>query len=231
MKRLGWLIPAAALAAVLAAGCGGSSAPSKPSKPSTATLVAGMKTATQHATSVRMTGTVTHGTQRLHLDMSMTRSGEMAGQLAAGPASFTVLATGGRTYIKVTAGFLKYIKAPSGTCAIMCNKYLLASGSFKNGLTGSLNWPSLVEGTTKGASAGKLTNTGQVTVNGQPAWALKAPDGSTGYIAAHGTPYLLRLVAPRGETGRIDFSEWNHATIPPPPPASQVIDLSQLMGH
>jgi hypothetical protein len=66
-----------------------------------------------------------------------------------------------------------------------------------------------------------------VTVNGRPAWQMRASDGSTVYVAAQGPPYPLRLT--KGPS-RIDFTQWNSVTIPPPPPASQVVDLSQLTG-
>jgi hypothetical protein len=49
--------------------------------------------------------------------------------------------------------------------------------------------------------------------------------GGTVYVAAQGTPYPLRLV--KG-SNRVDFTQWNSATIPPLPPANQVIDLSKL---
>jgi hypothetical protein len=56
---------------------------------------------------------------------------------------------------------------------------------------------------------------------------MRASDGSTVYVAAQGPPYPLRLT--KGPS-RIDFTQWNSVTIPPPPPASQVVDLSQLTG-
>jgi hypothetical protein len=228
MKTSRWLIPAVALAAVLVAGCGGTSAPATPSA---ASLISGMKTSIQHATSVRMTGTVTTGGQTLRLDLSMTKAGEMSGQIAAGQAAFTVLTTGGKSYIKVTASFLKYAKVPAAACAVMCDKYLLATGSLQSGLTGSISWSQMLDGSSKQINANNMTNTGKVTVNGQPAWALRSTDGGVGYVAAQGTPYLLRISAPKGQTGQIDFSEWNSVTIPPPPPASQVVDINKLFGH
>ena len=59
------------------------------------------------------------------------------------------------------------------------------------------------------------------------AWQMRASDGSTVYVAAQGPPYPLRLT--KGSS-RADFTQWNSVTIPPPPPASQIVDLSQLTG-
>ena len=64
-----------------------------------------------------------------------------------------------------------------------------------------------------------------VTVNGQRAWQMSVSSGGTAYVAARGTPYPLRMVQ---GPDRIDFTRWNSVVIPPLPPASQVVDLSQL---
>jgi hypothetical protein len=64
-----------------------------------------------------------------------------------------------------------------------------------------------------------------VTVNGQPAWEMSVSGQGTAYVAARGTPYPLRMV--KGPD-RIDFTQWNSAAILPLPPASQIVDLSQL---
>jgi hypothetical protein len=76
-------------------------------------------------------------------------------------------------------------------------------------------------------SVPQLSYVRTVTVDGQPAWQMRASDGSTVYVAAQGPPYPLRLT--KGPS-RADFTQWNSVTIPPPPPASQVVDLSQLTG-
>jgi hypothetical protein len=64
-----------------------------------------------------------------------------------------------------------------------------------------------------------------VTVNGQIAWEMSVSGEGTAYVAAQGTPYPLRRV--KGPD-RVDFTRWNSAAIAPLPPASQIVDLSQL---
>jgi hypothetical protein len=71
----------------------------------------------------------------------------------------------------------------------------------------------------------RLSYVRTVTLNGQPAWQMRAGDGSMVYVAAQGAPYPLRVT--KG-VSRADFTQWNAVTIPPPPPAGQVVDLSQL---
>jgi hypothetical protein len=53
------------------------------------------------------------------------------------------------------------------------------------------------------------------------------PGYAGGEVAAQGPPYPLRLT--KGPS-RADFTQRNSVTIPPPPPASQIVDLSQLTG-
>jgi hypothetical protein len=72
---------------------------------------------------------------------------------------------------------------------------------------------------------------GAVTVGGgQTAWLLQDSHGNSLYVAARGKPYLVRKVAaPPGE-GSVNLTQWNAVRIPGPPPASQVVTLSQLEG-
>jgi hypothetical protein len=103
----------------------------------------------------------------------------------------------------------------------MCGKYLkMPAGQAKDMLNG-MDMSSFLGQ----VSVPRLSYVRTVTVNGQPAWQMRASDGSTVYVAAHGPPYPLRVT--KGAS-RADFTQWNAVTIPPPPPASQVVDISQL---
>jgi hypothetical protein len=74
------------------------------------------------------------------------------------------------------------------------------------------------------ASASRLTYVRTVTVNGRPAWQMRASDGSTVYVAAQGPPYPLRLT--KGPS-RVDVTHWDAVTIPPlRPPARLWISAS-----
>ena len=128
-------------------------------------------------------------------------------------------------YIKVTARDLKGMNLPSAACAVVCDKYLKISARQSKTLLGGVAWSALVERTSGSLAAlAQLPYVRTVTVDRQSAWELSA-DGATAYIAAHGRPYLLRLMT---GSDRIDYTKWNSVTIPPPPPASQIADLSQL---
>jgi hypothetical protein len=138
-----------------------------------------------------------------------------------GQTPVNVLVTRGHTYLKVSPGLLKSQHLPSAACALVCGKYLkMPNGQAKSMLNG-LDMSSLLGQ----VSVPRLTYVRTVTLHGQPAWQMRAGDRSTVYVAAQGPSYPLRVT--KG-VSRADFTQWNAVTIPPPPPASQVVDLSQL---
>jgi hypothetical protein len=224
MKALRWLAGSAAVVAVLlVAGCSGGSsgtattggsspagvAASAGPPPDPATLGKQVRSATAKATSFHVLAAVTDGGSKISMNMSMTRSGEMSGTMSA------------NSYIKISSGLLKSQHLPSAACALVCGKYLEVPAGQAKGMLNGLDMPSLL----RQMSATSLTYVRTATVNGQPAWQMRASDGSTVYVAAQGPPYPLRVT--KG-VSHADFTQWNAVTIPAPPPASQVVDLSQL---
>lgn len=231
MKRLGWLIPAAALAAVLVAGCGGggsgSASPGATAAagppPSAAALARQVDAAVAKATSVHLSAHVLQGNTLAALNMSMTSAGEMSGQIALNNAPVTILVTQGQTYMKLTAAALKAEGLPSAACSIVCGKYLKLPASQAKSMLSGIGWSNFV-GQTPTLPNWSYVKT--VTVNGQPAWQMSAAGKGTAYIAAQGQPYPLRLTQ---GSNRADFTQWNSVAIPSPPPASEVVDLSQVL--
>jgi hypothetical protein len=235
-KALRWPAGSAAVAAVLlVAGCSGGSsgtattggsspasvAASAGPPPNGAALHQQVKTAMTKATSVHISAVVSQGGSKVSVNMSMTRSGDMSGTMSADQKPVNVLVTQGHTYLKVSSDLLKSQHLPSAACALVCGKYLKMPNGQAKGMLNGLDMPSLLGQ----VSVPKLTYVRTVTVNGQPAWQMHASDGSTVYVAAQGPPYPLRVT--KGAS-RADFTQWNAVTIPPPPPASQVVDISQL---
>jgi hypothetical protein len=235
-KALRWPAGSAAVAAVLlVAGCsGGSSGTATTGGSSPASVAASggppsnvaalhqqVKTAMTKATSVHISAVVSQGGSKVSVNMSMTRSGDMSGTMSADQKPVNVLVTQGHTYLKVSSDLLKSQHLPSAACALVCGKYLKMPNGQAKGMLNGLDMPSLLGQ----VSVPKLTYVRTVTVNGQPAWQMHASDGSTVYVAAQGPPYPLRVT--KGAS-RADFTQWNAVTIPPPPPASQVVDISQL---
>ena len=236
MKALRWSAGSAAVvAALLVAGCSGGSsgtattggsspasvAASAGPPPDAAALGRQVKSATAKATSFHILAVLTQGGSKISMNMSTTRSGEMSGTMSVNQTPVSLLVTQGQAYVKVTSGLLKSQHLPTAACTLMCGKYLkMPTGQAKEMLNGMD-----VSSLPGQLSALKLTYVRTVTVNGQPAWQMRASDGSTVYVAAQGPHYPLRVT--KG-ANRADFTQWNAVTIPPPPPASQVVDISQL---
>jgi hypothetical protein len=233
MNSKRWLAGCAvAASALLAAGCGGSGTGSgSGSPPGAATLGQQMRSAIRNASSVHVSGTAASSSQTVRLNLSLTRAGGMSGTVTLGQAPVTILVTGGKAYTKLTASALQAMHLPISTCGTFCNKYLVLPASDAAGLTGGMGWSQLMNPSTFSGTAKPGTKvTGPFTINGQQAWKVSDSSG-TGYVAAHGPAYPLRITAPSGQgVGQIDFTQWNSATIPGPPPASQQGNLSQLHG-
>lgn len=220
------------VSALLSAACGGGSGGqgSALATPASATLAKSVQAAAANATGVHVAGTVTEGGQSARLDLSLTRSGDGSGTVSGGPAVLTFLTTGGKTYIKVTSGLLQALGRPSSVCARLCGKYVVPTASQAKSMTGGFTWSSLM-GSSFSAELKKARLTGSGNVNGQVAWKMRTHDGSTLYVAARGTAYLLRAVPPAKQgKGHLDFSQWNNVTIPQPPPSSQTLTFTQLMS-
>jgi len=227
MKIRHWpAAPAAIVAALLLAGCGGGSGPAATASagppPDPAALGKQVKSAMAKAASVHISASLTRGGDNVSLDMTMTRSGDMSGDLAVNHTPVVVLVTHGQTYVKVTAVLLKSQHLPAAACTLMCGKYLKVPASQAKNMFGGTTLLSLLNNMT---SVPHWTYVRTATVHGQPTWQMRGADGTTAYVAAHGPPYPLRLT--KG-SNHLDFTLWNVATIPPPPPASQVVDTSQL---
>jgi hypothetical protein len=229
MKRLGRLLPAVTLAALVAAGCGGSGSASPGATatagppPGAAALAKQVNAAVAKATSVHLSAHVLQGNTRAGLNLSMTRAGEMSGQISLNDAPVTILVTDGQTYLKLTAAALKAENLPSAACSLMCGKYLKLPASQAKSMLSGIGWSDFVGHSTTPPNWSYVKT---VTLNGQPAWQMRVPGQGIAYIAAQGQPYPLRLTQ---ASNRADFTQWNSVTIPPPPAASQVVDLSQVL--
>ena len=213
------------------AACGGSathmaSGGSAMAGRTTSQLVTQMKAAVRDADSTHLAGRVTSSGQATALNLSVLRAGDLAGSITQHGVPLELIGTGGKVYIKATPAFLRELRASAGICNLMCGKYVQMSGAAGGQLSGSLNMTSLTRAFITGLP--RMTQTGTTTVAGQQAVVLHGTDGSTLDVAAHGTPYPLRVIAPAGHHETLTFSQWNRVATPTAPPASKVINLSQL---
>ena len=199
-------------------------------RPDVAVALREMSTAVRTASSVHISGTIQQGGKTVGVNLGITRSGEFSGQITEYGAVFTVLATHGHSYLKLSAAFLRIAHLPATACSTFCGRYLEYPKAQSQQLVSGLSMASMTR-SVGSTPAGKVKYLGAVTVGaGQPAWLLQDSHGNSLYVAAHGKPYLVREVAaPPGE-GSVNLTRWNAVRIPGPPPASQVVTLSQLMG-
>jgi hypothetical protein len=219
-------IALAVSAVFLAVGCSGGSA-----NPSADSLISGMEAAVNAARSVHISGSIVMQGQDVKIDMSFSRSGDVSGRVSAGPVAYSIIVTRGKTYMAPNSAYLQQQGVPAKYCPMLCGKYANVGNSGLQGVSGSLSMSAIPGRALKTLNPKVMTVTGKRAVNGQTAWVLTASDG-TGYIAAQGKPYLLRVIGTGtgagGAGSSVDFTQWNAVTIPGPPPASQMVDTSKL---
>jgi hypothetical protein len=200
-----------------------------PRRPDVAVLLRQMSAALRAASSVHISGTIQQGGKSLGVNLSLTRSGGFSGQVSDNGAVLTVLGTHGHSYLKVSAAFLRIAHLPATDCSLFCGKYLQYPAVQSQELFTRLNMASMTHSMTS-PLARRVKFLGAVTLGGQLAWLLQDADGSSVYVAAHGKPYVLRAVAAPPSKDSADLTQWDAVRIPGPPPASQVVHLSQLAG-
>lgn len=114
------------------------------------------------------------------------------------------------------------MKAPGGPCAAVCGKWIQLAFPDTAWLTQDLSMASIVRPLASD-QVPSLTEGGSTTVQGQPAWVLRAADGSVIDVSAGREPYPLEA-AGGGSLGQVVmYSQWNKVPRPTLPPASQVL--------
>jgi len=205
---------------------------SAPRPPAMAVLLKDMAAAMRQASSVHLSGTAVQNGQKLSLNLSMTRSGGVSGQVNQDGDEVTILSTGGTSYVRVNAAILRSAHAPAAACKLFCGKYLKTTTAQSPGL-GGLSMSSLMGPMSRsitGTSAAKVTFGGTTVLGGVPVWVIQESGQGTAFVAARGPHYLLRVVSSQQSGGTASFTQWNTVRIPGPPPASQVVNLNQLSG-
>jgi hypothetical protein len=224
---VGYALGGCAAVAISACGSSTPSASTSPKEPSATELQSSVRSAVSAANSVHFDGQLTNHGLPVGVNIGLDRAGDMSGTITQNGANLQVLGVNRKVYVKATPEFLKQVKAPSSACAIMCGRWVELPPQQASQITGQLNLHSLTGAVNSGKQP-KLTEAGSTTVNGQPAWVMKAADGSVVDISQSSPHYPLALHAGGGKKGVFMFSQWNSVPHPTAPPASQVINLSGL---
>lgn len=218
------MIRVTALVAVLASAFAVAACSSAPADSKTAAkLIPEIVAAAESATSAHIAGSGPDGSQTVIMDMSFSGS-SAAGTIGINRESFYFLSLNGKTYIKINAAFLQAAKAPPSVCAKVCGKYVEIPASSASQITGSLSLHKILTQAFDNKNTSAAEASGDVfspaTVNGQHVLQV-SEGGYTLDVAAHGKPYPLYYTGPHGE--HLVFSDWNSATLPASPPASEVV--------
>jgi len=231
----------AGCAALVLAGCeaGGSSGISATSnsmsrsvkEPSAASLTSSMQSSVRNASGVHVAGQFSRDGVPLGVDLDLTRNGDVAGTVSQRSMPLHVVAASSKIYIEVTPAFLRVTSMPAAACASACGKWVELTQGEASQLTGDLSMqklltPLLFGEATASARAPKLTTAGRTTVGGQPAWLLRAGDGSTVAVGAAAPHYPLAARSGRSPHQVVTFSKWDSVPSPKPPPASELLHMN-----
>jgi hypothetical protein len=212
-----------AVAALATLGSGTSTVIIGPARePGTAALVRSMQSAVRGARSVRVTGHLTQNGTPLGVDLSLSRNGDLTGTIIQNGAPAQVVAVAGKIYVRATPAFLLQMKAPGGSCAAVCGKWIQLALPDAGRVTDDLSMANIVSPLTSD-QVPTLTEGGSTTVQGRPAWVLRAADGSVIDVSAGSEHYPL-AAADGGSLGLVvSYSQWNKVPRPTLPAASQVL--------
>jgi hypothetical protein len=183
-----------------------------------------MQSAVRGASSVRVTGLLTQNGTPLGVDLSLSRNGDMTGTIIQNGAPAQVVAVAGKIYVRATPDLLQQMKASGGSCAAVCGKWIQLARPEAGQVTDDLSMANIVSPLTSGQVA-TLTESGGTTVQGQPAWVLRAADGSTLAISSGRQHYPLEAAGGGSPRQVVRYSQWNKVPRPTPPPASQVVKV------
>jgi hypothetical protein len=210
-------------AVIAAAGCGSST----PSEPGSAALISSTEASIHHASSVHVDGAGSDNGLPVGVDVGINRAGDLNGTIREHGANLDVISASGKVYIKATPEVLKLSGAPASACTLVCGRWIELPPSEAKQLTSQLTMSSVTGGNTS-SDLSKYTEDGSTTVNGQPAWVLKGPNGNEVDVSQQPAHYPLQAKSGTGNHGVVRFSQWDSVPAPTPPPASQVINLGDL---
>jgi polyisoprenoid-binding protein YceI len=217
--------------AVVLAGCSSSASSSgsihgAAKEPGAAQLQSSARNSVRQAGSVHVDGRLTDNGTPVTIDLNATRNGGLSGTIAENGAPFQVISTNGKVYVKATQAFLNQAKAPAGTCAVVCGKWIELPKQQADQLTGNLSMSNL---TGELQQEPDLHESGTTTVHGQPAYVLTGSQGTTVDVSTAPAHYRLEVRTGGGSQQQvIDYSRWNSAPAPAAPPASEILNFSQL---
>ena len=182
--------------------------------------------AMQGLASFRAAGTVISSGERMIVNLVVTPN-SFKGTFTTSKGSFQIISIGTTVYMEGDQAGWASMGMPASMAPLLSGKWITGlPASATNGLTGEFSTKQIFGSI---SSPGAVTDVGTYTVNGHQVVGLKGTDGSIGYVAASGTPYLLKVTSPHnGAQGFLKFSEFGTAPVPTAP--ANPVDLNSLAG-
>ena len=190
--------------------------------------------ATESASSVKISGSITQGSQTISLNVSAGTGGTGQGTIGIGTGTATVRLVGGIVYFMGDNHFWTQQESASAA-QLFAGKWVKTAATTSSGksLAEFLNSQSFMKqlfATNLTKSAFKAA--GSATVGGESAIVISGHDAkstSNGnlFVAKSGKPYILRIsIGGTGGTGSLTFSNYNKKIAPVVPAGA--IDLDTL---
>jgi hypothetical protein len=187
-------------------------------------IVLSALTATANAPSLSVRGNGTSGKQTLQFNLTVGAAAA-AGSIVMNGQKLEIRRVGLVLYEKATKGYLTANGASASAAASVANKWLSVPASDKSdyaALEEFLYVKKFISGLTPTRSVGKVTGATRTSLGGKPVYEIHGTfrgAKATVYVAAQGTPYVIRLVQPSGsDQGTIYFSNYGqpvNVQIPP----------------
>jgi hypothetical protein len=191
-------------------------------------IIRDVKAAVANAKDAHIFGSGTSGGTKLTLDLHLVAGQGGAGRISTGGLGFKIVRIQGKAYFEGNKAFLTHY-AGATAAELFLGKWFEASakkGDFAS-FTPLTSLVQLTDGIFSGY--GKLEVGKTTTIHGQPAIPLiDTTKGGTLYVAATGPPYPIELVAGSGDTGSIQFQNWDKAVSLAAPKHS--IDYAKLIA-
>lgn len=230
-RRVGAIILGVAAGSLLVSACG-SSAPSASSngvaKKSPAAQVHAALEAASAASSTRISGTISNGSDHVVLDMLMFKNGDTDGSfgLAASPAHMLIVNQ--VVYLRGSASFWEALGSddgstmPASDAAALANRWVslptTATSTFS-----TFTLPGLVSAL--GSDKKKFTSAGTRTIDGRPAVGVDGSAQGVLWISTTGTAYPLEVTKASSSSTKeqITFSDWDKGSLPTAPAGAKSI--------
>jgi hypothetical protein len=180
------------------------------------TILADAKRATKAASTAHVVGSLREGGSTISFNL-VVGHGQGGGTLDNAGETFDIVVHKKKVYLEAPKATWTKL-ANSAAAEVLANRWLYTTTANQD-FADFANLLEIVQLTNQFTPSGTLFKKGTTTFDGQPAIPLfdSGVGGGTLYVAARGTPYILGLTGTKANPGRLLFSEYNTAKVPPAP--------------